>query len=124
MPLDDLEAASQLVDFGLKGAGVLQLPPGSGRAEDLIEHGRHRDDALGAVRPSDHPGRDAPAAIPRPERRAGDPGGINRLLQGDPTFLDGLVGQLAEQVIPIDAIGIPCGAVHRVITTVLVWYAG
>ncbi len=124
MPLDDLEAASQLVDFGLKRAGVLQLPPGSRRAEDLVEHGRQRDDALGTVRAGDHLRRDAPASIPGPERRAGDPGGIHRLLQGDPTFLDGLVGQLAEQVIPIDASGILCGAVHRVITTVLVWYAG
>lgn len=74
LALDYFDALAQLFHLSLKGAGLLELASGPGRAEGSADHEVERHDALRAVEAGDHLGWDEPTPVPRPQCRTGDSG--------------------------------------------------
>lgn len=116
--LDAFEALTELVDFGLEGPGLFELPTRTRGGERLVDDDRKWNDPLGTVHTGDHLRGNAPTAVPGAQGGARNARSVHRLLKGDPAFFYGMAGQVAEKAIPAVPGSQFALVGHRAITTV------
>jgi len=96
------DAPAELLDLGLKGAGVLELPAGTGRPEGTVQDGIKRHQALRSMGTRHHPRGHVTGPVPRAQRWAGDAGCTRCLLKRHPSILLRLICELGDQQVPVD----------------------